>query len=326
MYLCLMENKGKKETIEELMIKGKEEGLIHISFSEFTMFTQCAHKHLVMKHLKLVDQDLTEHLFFGSAIHEAIEHGIEEGFGPERRGEYFKKMFIKEMKNNLPNFPEETLNQFIEQGENILKILDVEGYIENYEIVSVEEPLYEQVFERFYFKGFVDLVVKNKKTGRIIIIDWKTSGQKWNMFWKNQDKTFWMQMRFYKYFWCRKNNVDLNNVDCKYIVLNRLINKKKPKGGFGEIEEIEMTSTDFQMKQALNGLGRSLKNIYKDKRFRKAKFTIDSKGEVKLDAMGQPVINEKPCKFCPLKGGKHSLCNSNFYQDKQILKENNRVF
>lgn len=453
MYLCLMKThtvKGK-EKLEDIMKEGKESGLIHISFSEFKLHTECAHRHLVEKHLKLVEQPPSIHLYFGSAVHEAIEHGIEQGFGPERRAKYFRDMFIKDMKDNIPEHPEEEVNQFVEQGENILKILDVEGIIEEYEIISVEEPLYEHIYDRFYFKGFVDLVVKDRKTGRIIIIDWKTSGNSWNMFYKNKDWAFWMQMRFYKYFWCRKNGVELDDVDCKYIVLNRLKDKKKPEGGFeevsidvdsigmtinnsisilsnivkglnkntpidanldeiktnltsilskitnkkykeekfksfkkyedferglkeiyaeisnsnsilsevsesdeldfkksnltevirnldkalevtskykkfGEIEEVEIPSTQIQIKEAVNALGRSLKNIYKDKRFRKAKFTLDNKGNVKLDSHGQPVLDESPCKFCPLKGGKHSLCNSNFYQDKLILKENKRIF
>ena len=94
----------------------------------------------------------------------------------------------------------------------------------------------------------------------------------------------------------------------------------------GEVEEVDIPSSQIQIKQAINALGRSLKSIYKDKRFRKAKFTLNKDGSVKLDSRGQAVLDEKPCKFCPLAGGKHSLCNSNFYQDKLVLKENNRVF
>jgi len=445
-----------KEKLEEIMKKGKEDGLIHISFSEFKLFTECAHRHLVEKHLKLVEQPPSIHLYFGSAVHEAIEHGVEEGFGPERRAKYFRDMFVKDMMNNIPDYDvhakdTDKLEFFIEQGENILKTLDVEDMVEKYEIISVEEPLYESVYDRFYFKGFVDLVVRDRETGRYIIIDWKTSGQKWNMYWKEKDWAFMMQMRFYKYFWCRKNGVELDDVDCKYIVLNRLKDKKKPEGGFeevsidvdsigmtinnsisilsnivkglnkntpidanldeiktnltsilskitnknykeekfksfkkyedferglkeiyaeisnsnsilsevsesdeldfkksnltevirnldkalevtskykkfGEVEEVDIPSSQTQIKQAINALGRSLKSIYKDKRFRKAKFTLNKDGSVKLDSRGQAVLDEKPCKFCPLAGGKHSLCNSNFYQDKLILKENNRVF
>ena len=316
--------KGKKH-LEELMKEGKSKGLIHISFSEFKLFTECAHRHLVEKHLRLVEQPPSIHLYFGSAIHEAIEHGVEEGFGPERRAKYFKDMFIKEMMNNIPDHPKEEVEQFTEQGINILSILDVEGLIDDYEIVSVEEPLYEHVYDRFYFKGFVDLVVKNRKSGRIIIIDWKTSGEKWNMFWKEKDWAFMMQMKFYKYFWCRKNNVDLESVDCRYIVLNRLKNKKKPEKGFGEIEKIEISSSLSEIKDSMNALGRSLKGIYKDQRFRKVKFELDMDGNVKLDKRGQPVLNEKNCRFCPLKGGVHRLCNSNYHQDKQILKENHKL-
>lgn len=319
-----------KEKLEEIMKKGKEDGLIHISFSEFKLFTECGHRHLLEKHLKLIEQPPSIHLYFGSAIHEAIEHGIEEGFGPERRAKYFRDMFIKEMRNNIPNYNDtakesEKLEYFIEQGENILKVLDVEGLIETHEIISVEEPLYEHIYDRFYFKGFVDLVVRDRSTGRIVIIDWKTSGEMWNMFFKNKDWAFMMQMKLYKYFWCRKNNVDLETVDCKYIILNRLKNKKKPKGGFGTVEEVEISSSLSEIKNSIHALSRTLKSIYKDQRFRKVKFTLDDEGKVKTDSRGLSVVDDKKCGFCPLKGGMHSLCNSNFYQDKSILKENHRL-
>lgn len=314
-----------KEKLEEIMRKGKENGLIHISFSEFKLFTECAHRHLVEKHLKLVEQPPSIHLHFGSAIHEAIENGIEQGFGPERRAKYFKDMFTRLMKNDMPDHSQEEVRQFTAQGQNILKILDVEGIIEEYEVISVEEPLYEHVYDRFYFKGFVDLVVKHRKTGRIVIIDWKTSGQMWNMFWKEKDWAFMMQMKFYKYFWCRKNNVNLEDVDCRYIVLNRLKDKKNPEGEFGTVENVDISSSQSEIKAAMNAMGRTLKSIYKEQRFRKAKFVLDSKGQVKMDKRGFPVIDEKPCRFCPLKGGMHSLCNSNYYQDKSILKENYRL-
>ena len=46
---------------------------IHISFSEFSLFNQCGHRHLVEKHLKLTEQSMTVHLFFGNAMHAALE-------------------------------------------------------------------------------------------------------------------------------------------------------------------------------------------------------------------------------------------------------------
>jgi ATP-dependent helicase/DNAse subunit B len=52
---------------------------IHISFSEFSLFNQCGHRHLIEKHLKLVEPEFSVHLFFGNAIHSSIEKSLNNG-------------------------------------------------------------------------------------------------------------------------------------------------------------------------------------------------------------------------------------------------------
>jgi len=185
---------------------------IHISFSEFNLFKQCGHRHLVEKHLKLTEPSFTVHLFFGNAMHAALEKSLKESVGLSRRVDYFKRTFTKDMLDNMnhePGFKQE-LKEFLQQGEDLLNLLSVEDIFKKYKIISVEEPLFEHIYGEFYFKGFIDLVVQERETGRYIIIDWKTSGQKWNVNKKKKNESFLGQMRFYKYFWARKNNIPLD--------------------------------------------------------------------------------------------------------------------
>ena len=51
----------------------KYDNKIHISFNEFSLFNQCGHRHLIEKRLKLEESSMTVYLFFGNAIHSAIE-------------------------------------------------------------------------------------------------------------------------------------------------------------------------------------------------------------------------------------------------------------
>ena len=319
-------SKGKEDMFR-VMAEGKQKGYKHISFSEFSLFRECGHKHLIEKHLGLDQQPPSIHLYFGNAIHESIERTFENEYSTDKRVEHFKLTFRKDMIENMKDTPEfADLDAFTDQGENMLRTIDVEAFMRDYEIVSVEEPLYEHIYGIFYFKGFIDFVVKNRKTGRIVIIDWKTSSEPWNMYWKNKNKTFLMQMKLYKYFWARKNNVDLTQIDTKYVVLNRLKNKKKPDMGFGEIVDVPMTSSLGEIRQAIEAMSESLNKIHIKQDFQKAKFVLDFAGNPTVDLGGNYLRDDKnSCRFCSYKGGKHPLCSGFPDQDKTLLKEHGKL-
>ena len=295
--------------LDYISLDNKYADKIHISFSEFNLFNQCGHKHLVEKHFKLVESQLSVHLFFGNAIHSAIEKSLKDSIGLSRRVDYFKRTFTKDMLDNMseePGFRAE-LQEYLKQGEELLNALSIEDMFNKYKIISVEEPLFEHVYGKFYFKGFIDLVVQSRETGRYVIIDWKTSGQKWNVKKKMEDENFLAQMRFYKYFWARKNKINLDDIDCEYAVLNRLKNKKKPESGCGGIQNVEVNSTKEEIYESLETLTKTIESIHINKTFPKIKHT------------GNEFLG---CMFCKLKGGRHPLCNNNKNQDKQLLLEN----
>lgn len=296
-----------KSDIHTSLVK---EGNIHISFSEFSLYNECGQKHLIFKYLSLDFQEQSIHLFFGNAIHESIEMGVKSGLNKEDRAKYFADKFRKDMMDNMQNDKQfADVEDFIEQGKNILLILDTEVLLKGYRIVSVEESLYEMIYKKFYFKGFIDLVAYNPETGRFLIIDWKTSGEKWNVEKKKKDEIFLCQMRFYKYFWARKNKTPLDKIDCKYVVLNRLKNKKDTSKGFGEIQLVDINSTEDEIFDSLIKLGNTVKNIHVEKIFTKVKIT------------GNEKFN---CMFCKYKGGTHPLCNSKYNQYVELLKENKK--
>lgn len=317
-------SQGKEEMFRK-MAEGKKLGYLHISFSEFSLFKQCGHKHLIQKYLGIDQEPPSIHLYFGNAIHESIEKTFEDQYSTEKRVQYFKDKFVKDMKENMSDLPEiNEMDDFTAQGEHILRTLDVEALLKKYEIISVEEPLYEKIYGNFYFKGFIDLVVRDRETGRIIVIDWKTATQPWNMYWKMKDTTFLMQMKLYKYFWARKNNFDLSQVDTKYVVLSRLKNKKKPEEGFGPIEEVDMSSTMGEIKSALEELASVLQQIHILNEFPKSKHILDHDGNPTTDIDGLYMTDDKPCRFCKYKGGKHALCNNSPQQGQVLLKEHSK--
>lgn len=181
-----MEEKIVKSDLHATL--GKNDNNTHISFSEFSLYNECGQKHLIFKHLALDVQEQSIHLFFGNAIHEAIEMGVKNGLTKEQRACHFADKFKKDMMDNMLNDKQfNDVDDFIEQGKNILLILDTEVLLEGYQIVSVEEPLYEMIYKKFHFKGFIDLIAYNPTTDKYLIIDWKTSGEEWDVDKKKKD-------------------------------------------------------------------------------------------------------------------------------------------
>ncbi len=283
---------------------------IHISFSEFSLFNQCGHRHLLEKHLGIIQQPPSIHLFFGNAIHSAIEISLKENFDVNSRVDFFRSTFTKSMMDNMKETADFKNNfyDFLDQGEQILRILDIERVFKDYEIVSIEEALYENIHLNFFFKGFIDIVLRHKITKRYKILDWKTSGTDWDVSKKKKDEIFLSQMRFYKFFWGKKNNVSLNEIDCEYVVLNRLQDKKNPKSYPGRLQEVTIESTLDEIKISLKNLAQTIQMIHINQQFPKIKQISSTSG----------------CIFCPLKGGKHPLCDSSDKQHKKLLKEHKK--
>ena len=140
-------------------LKKENAEFIHISFSEYSLFNQCGHRHLLEKYLGLFQQPPSIHLFFGNSIHEAIELSLKNKWTLEKRVEHFKVTFSKSMLDNMKDTLDykREFNNFLIQGENILLYLDLNKVLESYDLVSVEEALYEPIFSKYRFKGFIDL-------------------------------------------------------------------------------------------------------------------------------------------------------------------------
>lgn len=298
------------KTDEYQTLKSENSDKVHISFSEFSLFNQCGHRHLLEKHLGIIQQPPSIHLFFGNAIHASIENALKNKIEIEEVVNFFTHLFAKDMADNMKETADyrNEFQNFLIQGENILRTLELEKLFTDYEIVEIEHALYENVHLNYYFKGFIDLVVRHKKTKRYKILDWKTSGSDWDVPKKKKDEIFLAQMRFYKFFWARKNQIPLEEIDCGYVVLNRLTDKKKPKSYPGRIQEVDVDSTNEETKSSLEKLARTIKMIHIERKFPKVKHISGTGG----------------CIFCPLKGGKHPLCDSSHTQYKNILREHKK--
>ena len=105
------------------------------------------------------------------------------------------------------------------------------------------------------FKGFIDLVVYTPDTKKYHIIDWKTCSWGWDSRKKN-DKMITYQLTLYKHFYCKKHNIDPQNVVTHFALLKRTAKKDR-------VEIFKVTSGNKKIENALKLLNKAVYNIKK---------------------------------------------------------------
>tara|TARA_R100000008_G_scaffold86891_1_gene82489 strand:+ start:4613 stop:5257 length:645 start_codon:yes stop_codon:yes gene_type:complete len=174
---------------------------------------------------------------------------------------HFQEQFLEELKS-LPeevraNLNKSLVNDMRTQGDILapLAIPFLKEFFGDFEVVSVEEQLFETIDNDFDFKGFIDLVVKTPD-GKYHILDWKTCSWGWKPKRKSDAMTTY-QLTFYKNYFAQKHNIDPKNIETYFALLKRTAKKDN-------VEIFRVTSGPKKTKNALNLLNKALHNIKKD--------------------------------------------------------------
>lgn len=249
----------------------------HISFSEFKLWSECTWRHK-LKYIEGLD-GFTGNAFtaFGSAIHSACEEiAVKNLEGIEEKFEKFFDNEIEELEE-VTDRDRKLLTEMRDQGKNILPhvLVELEKQFPNFELVAVEEDLFEEFEEGgLKFKGYIDLVLKSED-GKYHIIDWKSCSWGWDAR-KKADKILGYQLVFYKWFWARKHDVPLENIETHFGLLKRTAKKNN-------VEIFRVTSGQKKVDNALTALKNAVINI-KRQRF---------------------IKNRLSCKYCPFYRTEH---------------------
>lgn len=201
----------------------KQNTQFHISFSEYRTFLECPFKHFLQKVLQ-VPEPKNDNLVYGSAMHNAIE--------TIARDKVYDKSLWKAIitdtligETNSAYIKGYFGSNLIKQGINSLNALDFWQRYKDYEIISIEEMMYEPLVVDdvvpIYFKGLNDLGLQHKQTGRYKIIDWKSANKAWDWEKKKKDLTFTGQVVLYQHFFSLKHGIDRNLIDCSFVSLPR---------------------------------------------------------------------------------------------------------
>ena len=206
-----------------------------VSYSQYSNWFKCPHRWYLdyVKNLRTFEGSINT--CFGTAIHESIQTYLETLYtkGHEEADklnvfENFKQVFERELKTekNAVKYTEDEFTEFCFDGDDILDtFLSTANRLKyfpskKYEFIGAELPLEVDIKNNVVFVAFIDLVLKDKDTGKYKIIDFKTSSSGWNSHMK-EDESKYSQLLLYKAFYSKKFNVSLSDIEVEFFILKR---------------------------------------------------------------------------------------------------------
>ena len=231
----------------------------HISYSELKNWATCPHYHKLINIEKKGSFNGNEYTAFGSALHEACEKNYQDQKKEFDMYKHFQGAFVREL-DQLDKYDPKLTEAMDGQAEMILEeVVDsLEDYFGPVEVVTTEEQLYIPIDEfedgEYKFKGYIDLVVKDKK-GKVHIVDWKTCSWGWDSR-KKSDPMITYQLTLYKHYWAKKHSVDPKEIETHFALLKRTAKSKR-------VEFFRVTSGPKKTSNAVNLMLKALYNISK---------------------------------------------------------------
>jgi len=204
-----------------------------VSFSQFQNWMNCPHRWFLdfVKGLRTFEDNLNT--CFGTAIHESIQLYIQtlytKGVGDADElnlNEVFKSAFDRELQDKKVKHTDDDYMEFSIDGDDILAAFQnvtnrMKHFPSNkYEFVSVEDEIIVPIKYNVEFICYIDVVLKEKQTGRYKILDIKTSSTGWNTYMK-EDPSKTSQILLYKAFFSKKYNVPITMIDVEFYILKR---------------------------------------------------------------------------------------------------------
>ena len=236
--------------------------MAHISFSEFKNWSQCPHYHKLVNIDKIKMFKGNEYTAFGTAIHDVCEVNLGSDQGSTAAENMFVHKFLHHLgslKEQSVKFDAKLLEDLHQQGKKLAPLImpEVNNRFEEYEVIATELPIFEPIddlvgFPNYNFKGYIDAVIKTPD-GKHHLIDWKTCSWGWDMK-RKTDKIVSYQLTFYKYFYCKKYNIDPSDVVTYFVLLKRTAKKDN-------VEFFKVSSGSKKTQNALNLLKKSVHNI-----------------------------------------------------------------
>jgi len=279
-------------------------GKKRVSFSQFSNWFNCRHR-WYLDHVKgLREFEDNVNTCFGTAMHEATQLYIKTLYKKSAKDadahnlyEIFKIAFDRELEKTKVVVEPAIKKEYYEDGDNIIiAFTNITNRIKHfpsgkYEFIAIEDEIIMPIKNNVEFICYIDVVLKEKATGRYKIIDIKTSTSGWNHY-QRDDEAKISQILLYKAFFSRKYNVDINMIDVEFFILRRKLweNYAFPQS---RIQTFIPKNNQQSVAKALNRFAEFVAECFTPE----GNFIEDSKIYLKNPGKGK-----KNCRYCPHKG------------------------
>ena len=284
-----------------------------ISYSQYSMWLKCPMQWKLAYVDNLRPRDSNINLVFGTAMHIALQTYLQalytqsavEADALDVMG-IFNEAYAKAIEKEGPKMRAGELDKVEEFRQDAKAILDYFISPTNrqkhfpsrrYEFLGVELPLEIPLKNgKVVYRGYLDLALKDKTTGKICIFDFKTSTTGWNKYQK-MDRTKLDQLVLYKRFYHMLFKVQMEDITVEFIILKRRLfeNVEFPQQ---RIQRVTPTTGKMTMKE--------VESSFID--FVKDGFTEEGDYARDKPYIKNPGNAKKNCKYCPFKGTDH--CDS----------------
>lgn len=211
----------------------------YVSYSQYATWAGCHQKFKLDRIDKIGVYESNIHLVFGTAMHETIQDFLEIYYGETKKLamsidlhdqllDNLKKNFVVEqgrMNGKMPCTQQE-ISEFYKDGCNILTTLKnkINKFYpkSGYELIGNEIKLVADIKTGVKFIGYIDIVLKDLISGKIIIIDLKTSTKGWSKYQK-MDKVKTSQMLLYKKYYSDLYDIPMDKITVEYHILKRKV-------------------------------------------------------------------------------------------------------
>jgi hypothetical protein len=272
-----------------------------VSYTQYATWLNCPQQWLLTYYRRLFLDEPSIHPIFGHAIHLAIQEWLTLLYGPDKFKakifdieSCFKDALLEEFKTKAKEvdgvkvFPcdQVTLREFYVQGCEILKYVRKHHKdffpTSGHELLGCEIPLKFDLKPGVSYVGFIDIVVRDKRTGTIYIYDLKTSTKGWR--YEKTDPKKLHQLLLYKYFYSKLFEVEIDDIEVQFIILKRTLN---PDNKWDKrVSTFEPPNGKPSVKKAVESFDRFISTTFADD------------GSVQVENL-KPTPSKSACRFCP---------------------------
>jgi hypothetical protein len=279
-----------------------------VSYSQFSNWWVCPArwKFDYIDKLKVFEDSI--HMSFGTAIHEALQSFLVTYYNTSEEAAYKMDLitpFIAKFKQLVTmkgiKHTEAEFNEFVEDGKGIIaEFIDPANIKlrfsrDKYELIGIEVKFISPIVNNVNLDARLDLVIKEKLSGDIHIIDIKTATREWDANAK-EDFTKTSQLILYKAVYSKKENIPLSKIHVEFIILKRKL-----------YEKAHYEQSRIQIVKPAAYQDNVLQVIKEFRGFVEYSFTKEGIHNTTQKYPKQPGKNQTNCKWCQYK--KNGKCD-----------------